>query len=165
MKTGGLCLCNKELRQAFIDKLMGFIEEDVKLAEETGAEVPCFYSLSQDDVYDDAFCQCEECSKIIEKSGFSGYLIQFVNKIAREVAKKYPNIKIEHLAYLSFIEPPKDDTLPDKNIITRLAHLRSDLFHSITTNQMRSICVISRSGLRLRRKREANCICGSICTI
>ncbi|MBQ5777195.1 MAG: DUF4838 domain-containing protein, partial [Oscillospiraceae bacterium] len=131
MKTGGLCLCNKELRQAFIDKLMGFIEEDVKLAEETGAEVPCFYSLSQDDVYDDAFCQCEECSKIIEKSGFSGYLIQFVNKIAREVAKKYPNIKIEHLAYLSFIEPPKDDTLPDKNIITRLAHLRSDLFHSI----------------------------------
>ncbi|MBQ5778146.1 MAG: DUF4838 domain-containing protein, partial [Oscillospiraceae bacterium] len=132
LKAGGLCLCNQELREAFLEKLMGFIEEDIKLAEETGAEVPCYYSLSQDDLYDDAFCQCPECSRAIEKSGYSGYLIQFVNWIAREVAKKYPEIKIEYLAYLSFIEPPKDDTVPDSNVITRMAHLRSDLFHGIT---------------------------------
>ena len=132
MNSGGLCLCNEGLRKAFLEKLMGFIEEDIRLAEETGAEVPCYYSLSQDDLYDDSFCQCPECSKVIEKSGYSGYLIQFVNWIAREVAKKYPDIKVEYLAYLSFIEPPKDDTVPDSNVITRLAHLRSDLFHGIT---------------------------------
>ncbi len=132
IEDGGLCLCNQELRNAFLEKLMGYIEEDIKLAEETGAEIPCYYSLSQDDLYDDSFCQCDECSKLVEKSGFSGYLINFVNWIAREVAKKYPFIKIEYLAYLSFIEPPKDGTLPEPNVITRLAHLRSDLYHGIT---------------------------------
>ena len=66
--------CASGYRAAFTYKSSA--QAAARLAEETGAEVPCFYSLSQDDVYDDAFCQCEECSKIIEKSGFSGYLIQ-----------------------------------------------------------------------------------------
>ena len=105
-----------------------------ELAEKTGVELPCYYSLSMDDKDADYFfCQCDECSRILEESGYSGYVIRFVNRIAREINKIYPFVKFETLAYVIFTDPPKDDTLPDKNVIMRLAADRSDISHGITT--------------------------------
>ncbi|MBQ5777194.1 MAG: DUF4838 domain-containing protein, partial [Oscillospiraceae bacterium] len=77
------------------------------------------------------FCECDECAKTIKESGYSGYLIKFVNELSRRVLEKYPFVKLEYLAYMHFAEPPKDDTLPDKNVITRLAHLSADLQHGV----------------------------------
>ena len=124
------CLTNESLVEAVIEKLMGYIEEDRELEERTGVESPCFYSISLPDLVT-GFCECETCKAVLEKSGASGYLLYFVNKIARAVAEKYPDVKIETLAYNDYIDPPKDDTLPEKNVIIRLAQVNVDIIHGI----------------------------------
>jgi len=134
LKNGHYCFSNKSFFDTLVSRLLFIIKEDVELSEKTGAELPCYYSLSLDDK--DAgyfFCQCDECSKILEESGYSGYVIRFVNKVAEAVNRVYPHAKFETLAYVIFTDPPKDDTLPNKNVIIRLAADRSDISHGITT--------------------------------
>ena len=130
IRKGHYCLSNEEFFNALMEKLLGYIKEDVELAEKTGVELPYYYSLSFDDL--DAeyfFCHCPKCKKILEKSGTSGYALQFINRVAREVKKLYPWVKIEFLAYVAFVHPPKDDTVPDENVVIRLAGDRSDMTH------------------------------------
>ena len=127
---GHFCLSNEEFFNALLEKLLAYIKEDVEIAEKTGIELPYYYSLSFDDL--DAeyfFCHCPECKKKLEKSGVTGYALQFINRIAREVGKLYPWVKIEFLAYVVFAHPPKDDTVPEKNVVIRLAADRSDMTH------------------------------------
>ncbi len=67
------------------------------------------------------FCQCDKCQAIAKREGSeSGPLLDFVNAIAREVKKKYPEVKITTLAYLESNKPPKN-IRPDDNVIIRLA--------------------------------------------
>lgn len=124
------CLSNEELVQAVTDKLLGFIEEDKKLAKEHGVEMPCFYDISFPDSMG-GLCQCAECKAAMAKSGNSGYAIRFVNKIAKVVAEKHPDVKLETLAYAVYTDPPLDDTLPEPNVIIRLAQVYSDIIHDI----------------------------------
>ncbi|MBQ9975199.1 MAG: DUF4838 domain-containing protein [Clostridia bacterium] len=134
LRNGHYCFSNEGFFDALVARLLFIIGEDLELAKKTGVEPPCYYSLSLDDKDADYFfCQCDKCSKILEKSGYSGYVIQFVNRVAREINKYYPSVKFENLAYVVFTDPPKDDTLPDKNVIIRLAADRSDISHGITT--------------------------------
>ena len=114
LREGHRCLTNKSFFDALVNKYTEIIEDDIRLSEETGVELPCYYSLSLDDLLEYCVCQCDECQKIIEKSGYSGYVMQFVNKIARELGKKYPFARFAMSAYLETIDPPKDDTLPEK---------------------------------------------------
>ncbi len=123
------CLTNDEFFEALLEKLMAYIDEDQKLAAKTGVEPPDFYSISFPD--DATFCDCEKCKAILEKSGPSGYALQFVNRIARAVAEKYPDVKIETLVYMNYLEPPKDDTMPENNLIIRLAQVYVDIIHGI----------------------------------
>ena len=130
IKVGHFCLSNEEFFNALLEKLLAYIKEDVELAEKEGVELPYYYSLSFDDL--DAeyfFCHCPECKKKLEKSGITGYALQFVNRIAREVKKQYPWVKIEFLAYVVFVHPPKDDTVPEENVVIRIAGDRSDMTH------------------------------------
>jgi len=124
------CLTNEEFADAILNKVLSYIEEDRFLAEKEGVELPCFYSVSFPDSVG-KFCECEACKKVLEESGESGYALRFVNKIARGVAEKYPDVKIETLIYHMYLNPPKDDTLPEKNIILRLAQVYVDIIHDI----------------------------------
>lgn len=132
MIKGHNCFTNEAFFNAFVEKLLVIIEEDVKLSEEEGIEFPFKYSLSPDDLSAAAFCQCEKCEAIIEKSGYSGYLMDFGNRILREINKKYPFVRLEMLAYADFVEPPKDGLLPDKNLDVELAHVHSDITRPIS---------------------------------
>lgn len=127
---GHPCLNNDEMFQTLLDKLLHNIGQQCATAEAAGVESPCFWSVSLNDT-EVGICQCEKCKAQIEKSGLSGYLLQFINRLAREVAKVYPNAKLETLIYESYIEPPADDTAPDKNVIIRLANVDSDIHHDI----------------------------------
>ncbi|MBR3848074.1 MAG: DUF4838 domain-containing protein [Oscillospiraceae bacterium] len=134
IRKGHYCFSNEEFFNALLNKLLGFIKEDVELSEKTGVELPYYYSLSLDDLDADYFfCQCPKCKKILEESGHSGYVIRFINRIAREVKKVYPWAKFETLAYVIFAIPPKDDTVPDENVVIRLACDRSDMTHGFVS--------------------------------
>ena len=127
LKEGHRCFSNEGFFNALLEKLLGIIKEDVELAEKTGVELPDFYSISMDDLMGYCFCECPECTKILKEAGRSGYVIKFINRLAREVKKVYPWVKLETLAYLEYIELPKDGTLPDENVIIRLADVYIDL--------------------------------------
>lgn len=138
IKNGHYCFSNEGFFQALLNNLLNIIREDVELHEKYGTELPCFYSLSLDDRDAEySFCQCESCAKILREAGPSGYTLQFVNRIAREVAKVYPFARFETLAYVCFVEPPKDDTLPEPNVIVRLAVDASDMLHGIRSSANR----------------------------
>lgn len=131
MRTGSYCFANEEFFQTLLKKVLAFIEEDVALAKKTGVELPCCYAVSLDDINKDFFCECDECVKVMEESGDTGYMLRFVNRVAREVAKVYPFAKILTSAYANCIEPPKDGTIPEKNMVIYLADLFSDMARGI----------------------------------
>jgi len=125
------CLENEELCEALIEKLFAYIEEDKALSEEKGVPMPDYYDISFPDNMG-GMCQCEKCRAAIEKSGTSGYALNFVNKVARATAKKHPDVMLETLAYAVYIDPPKDDTLPEKNVIIRLANVYIDIINKLS---------------------------------
>ena len=56
-----------------------------------------YVSVSQND--NQLFCQCEKCKKSYEKYGKFGTLILYVNEVAKEVEKIYPDLKIQTYSY------------------------------------------------------------------
>lgn len=77
-------------------------------------------------------CECPLCRERLEKSGGTGNVLRFVNRMARAAAKVYPDTLVETLAYWTYMELPKDDTVPEKNVIIRLADLDIDILHSLS---------------------------------
>lgn len=76
------------------------------------------YSVSQNDWYNN--CQCENCKKMDDEEGSpSGLLLRFVNAIAAQTEKVYPDKLIDTLAYQWTEKPPKI-TRPGRNVRVRL---------------------------------------------
>ncbi|MBE6548403.1 MAG: DUF4838 domain-containing protein [Ruminococcaceae bacterium] len=78
-------------------------------------------SISQNDSFVlNSYCQCEECSKIIEREGApSGALIYFVNAVAEKIEAEFPDVIVDTLAYQYSVKPPKY-IKPRKNVCVRL---------------------------------------------
>ena len=76
------------------------------------------FSVAQNDNGD--FCSCEKCRAFDEAEGSSSAsVIRFVNKIAENIEKDYPNVLIHTFAYMHTRKPPKT-VKPKKNVIVRL---------------------------------------------
>ena len=95
-----LCLTNPDVVEIATKKVRQWIEEHPEAT---------IISVSQNDWYNP--CTCPECSKIDEAEGsHAGSLIAFVNKIAENIEKDYPNIVIDALAYQYARTPPRTNT-------------------------------------------------------
>ncbi|KEQ28939.1 hypothetical protein N180_15435 [Pedobacter antarcticus 4BY] len=115
-----LCLTNKELQKQFIINTLEWIREN-----------PTYdiVSVSQNDNRE--YCKCDNCQKVIKAEGsVSGLLMQFINKVAQAVELKYPEKRIETLAYYSTEKAPAI-TKPRANVIIRFAPIDADVGHSI----------------------------------
>jgi len=86
-------------------------------------------SVSQND--NDKYCRCAQCAAIDEREGTPmGSLLTFVNAVADEVAKTYPNVKVGTLSYWYTRRPPK--TLrPRPNVQIQLCSIECCLIHPI----------------------------------
>lgn len=129
INTGQLCLANKELLEVFKQEVRDSIKASYEKADRLGEKRPAFFSVSLNDTK--GLCECDECTKLIQEKGESGYILSFVNQIADYIAPIYPDAKIETLSYWQYRIPPKDDTKPAKNMIIRLAEDRKDLMRSV----------------------------------
>jgi hypothetical protein len=68
----------------------------------------------------EGYCECANCKAIDDAEGSkSGTLIKFVNAVAEDIEKDYPNVKVNTLAYLGTFMPPKT-IKPHKNVLIRL---------------------------------------------
>lgn len=129
---GHMCLSNEEFYQAALEKLLGLIKEENRKCDEAGTERPYFYSVTFEDYVDREFtCECPECKKIINKAGKVGYILKFVNRLARDIGKIYSDVMLETLAYSVYVETPLDGTAPEHNVIIRYADIRQDMMHDL----------------------------------
>jgi len=125
-----LCLTNPELRAAFLAKLKGYIVSSRAEAEKNGQPAPQVFDVSQNDWR--GMCQCDNCQAITKaEETEAGPLLDFVNYLADEVRKDFPDVWIDTLAYMMTQKPPKT-IRPRDNVIIRLCDTDSNFTKSIT---------------------------------
>ncbi len=128
-ETAQPCLTSPAVYQTVLENVMKTIEQY------PGAK---FVSVSQNDNYD--YCKCESCRKMADELGNqTDVLLQFVNRIAAEVAKKYPGIHVHTFAYQYTAQPPKT-VVPADNVMIQLCTLTEKdlcLLHSYDDDECR----------------------------
>ncbi len=115
-----LCLSNPDVLKIVTRKMLEAIRRD---------PTATMYSVSQNDWYN--YCECKNCAEIVKQTGNqAGILIWFVNQVAEEVEKEFPNALIETLAYQYTREPPPN-IKPRHNVVPRLCTIECDFARPI----------------------------------
>jgi hypothetical protein len=108
-EDGQLCMTNPEVRKIVIERINNILDKNPQID---------FFAVDPNDAA--GFCNCPGCDKINKAEGaYSGALLQFVNAIAAEVAKKHPDVNIVTNAYRDSIKAPRT-TIPADNVVVRL---------------------------------------------
>jgi hypothetical protein len=110
-KQGGqLCLTNPDVLRLSV----AAVEEWIAAHPEA-----TILSVSQNDRY--GFCECDNCRRVEQEEGgaHSGPLLRYVNALAGQIEKKYPDKLIDTLAY-QYTETPPAVTRPRRNVRIRL---------------------------------------------
>ena len=107
-----LCMTNPDVVDIAAEKAKSWLRENPECK---------IVSVSQNDSFIlKSYCQCPECSRIIEKEGAaSGALIGFVNSVAEKIEEEFPNVTVDTLAYQYSVKPPKY-IKPRENVCVRL---------------------------------------------
>lgn len=118
-----LCLTNTEMRAELIKNVLAALRRDPKAK---------FISISQNDWY--GYCTCAECNKVVEEEGGaqSGLLVRFVNAVAEEIEKEFPEVFVETLAYQYTRKPPKS-VKPRDNVVIRLCTIECSFVEPLET--------------------------------
>jgi hypothetical protein len=117
---GQLCLTNPEVVKIAIQTVFRWIKET------PNAEI---FSIDQNDGY--LWCECDACAALDEAEGsHSGTVLNFVNQIADTVAKVYPEVKLQTLAY-AYTEIPPKTIVPRENVTIRMCHYNYCNAHAI----------------------------------
>lgn len=108
------CISNPEVVKLFVSY---FLE---RLENEPGQEAA---SISSND--GSSYCECSKC--LAMNKDLSTRVLMFINEVARQVARKYPDRYLAFYAYAFNETPPVAEGLRvEPNVITVLAHYFSD---------------------------------------
>ena len=112
---GQICWTNPKTVRLFSQKLRQFILEDQK---KYGKPYPWLYEISDND--NGYRCHCKNCLAMAGKyKGYTGIVIDFTNKVARTVAKEFPYVRIQMMAYKDVRDVPQG-IKADKNVWIRV---------------------------------------------
>ena len=88
-------------------------------------------SVSQNDTINN--CQCAQCKALDDAEGTpAASLLKFVNAIAADIERDYPNVRLDTLAYQYTRKPPKT-IRPRRNVIIRLCSIECCFAHPLDT--------------------------------
>jgi len=119
-----LCLTNEEMRKELVKNALEALRKN------PSANI---ISISQNDVQ--GFCTCEKCRAIDEANeSHAGTLITFVNQVAEEIEKEFPNVWVDTLAYQYTRKPPKL-VKPRKNVIIRLCTIECSFLQTLENGE------------------------------
>lgn len=89
------------------------------------------FSVSQNDCL--GACECEACQAVVREEGSqSGPILRFVNAVAQETAKVYPDKLIDTLAYWYSLDAPRH-AFPHPNVRVRLCSINCCQGHAYGT--------------------------------
>ncbi len=121
-----LCLTNEAMRAELTRNALEWIRANPT------AEI---ISISQNDMFGGGFCECAACRQVVAEEGVeSGVLLRFVNAVAEEIEKQYPNILVETLAYGPTRQAPRV-TRPRRNVLMRLCSIECDFGHPVGSGE------------------------------
>jgi len=107
-----LCLTNEECRKELVKNSLDYLRKDTNIK---------FLVVAPEDKGEKSRCQCEKCMAIEKIEGApSGPLLRFVNAVAEDVNKEFPDVKIITCAY-SYTRKPPALTKAGKNVIIFLS--------------------------------------------
>ena len=106
-----LCMSHPDVERIILEQLLDHHEANPHVR---------FYEISPNDGR--GYCECPKCKAIDDAAGGTamGALLRTLNRIAGEVEKVYPEVRITTLAYLGTFRPPVNER-PHRNIIITLA--------------------------------------------
>ena len=114
---GCICMSNPEVVKVTLDSLRKMIKKD--RAELPKEQWPTVYDISTLDNSPN-LCLCPECKKIMDEEGCqTGLLLRYINQVASEIRKEYPEIIIRTFGYSASATPPTK-TLPADNVLIQL---------------------------------------------
>ncbi len=118
---GQVCLSNPQTRQLFASRLREYIQADRKAQPEN---YPVIYVIEPNDNNDK--CVCPACLALEKKYGaYSGTLLEFINAIADDISRDYPDVRVQTAAYM-FSEKAPQGIVPRPNVLIKLAQLGSE---------------------------------------
>ncbi|HWW00553.1 MAG TPA: DUF4838 domain-containing protein [Candidatus Acidoferrum sp.] len=116
------CLSNPEVLKMAIARVRQWLKEHPEAT---------IISVSQNDT--GKWCQCDQCKALDEAEGSpEASLLRFVNAIAQDIEKDYPNLRIDTLAYQYTRKPPRA-IRPRSNVIIRLCSIECCFAHPLAT--------------------------------
>ncbi|MBI5820267.1 MAG: DUF4838 domain-containing protein [Verrucomicrobia bacterium] len=119
-----LCLTNDELCKEVTSNVLATLRKNPDAR---------FIDISQNDWRRN--CTCEKCKALDEKEGSpAGSLVHFLNKVAAEVEKEFPDVLVESLAYQYTRKPPKC-VKPRDNVLIRLCTIECSYIQPLTGEQ------------------------------
>ena len=116
-KHGTLCMSNPDVRRITLESLRNYIKKDHESRPKD--QWAYLYDISTLDASPN-LCLCPECKKIIDYEGSqTGLLLDYINYIATEIKKEYPEIIIRTFGYSASRVPPKK-IMPAENVLIQL---------------------------------------------
>ena len=133
-KYGQLCLMNPGTRQAMLKVVRELLAKRYAMKASLSLPSMQFFDMSHMDNGD--YCHCEACTKFAQGHGdaFSAVNLDFVNYIADEIAKDYPDIIFTTFAY-TFTEKPPKGIRPKENVLVLLCDTQSSEAAPIESSQ------------------------------
>jgi hypothetical protein len=117
-----LCLTNPDVLRIVTQRVLELMRANPRAT---------IFSVSQNDCYN--FCECAACRAATEEEGAqSGLLIRFVNAIAAESCKEFPDKLIDTLAYQYSLDAPQL-SVPHPNVRVRLCSITCCQGHTYGT--------------------------------
>ena len=118
--VGQLCLTNPDVVKIVTNNVLE------KLRKNPNVRI---VDVSQND--NARYCQCENCARIdAEEESQAGTMIRFVNAVAEEVEKEFPNVLVQTFAYQYTRKPPKY-TKARHNVLVRYCTIEACFRHAI----------------------------------
>ena len=121
------CLTNPDVLRIVTSNVLEAIKADPTAG---------IYGVSQND--NRLYCQCPACAAVDEEEeSHAGTVVRFVNAVAEEVEKHYPNAIIETLAYQYSRKPPKKTRLRH-NVMPCLCSIECDFHKPLDVSPFKS---------------------------
>lgn len=116
--TNQLCLSNPDVLRIVTENALERLRKNKRE----------FISISQNDNTD--YCTCDKCRAIDEEEGSpSGIMLRFVNSVAAEIEKEFPDVLVDTLAY-QYTRHYPSKTKPRHNVAVRLCSIECDFRHA-----------------------------------
>ena len=121
-QTAQICLTNPDVLRIVTQRVLE------RMRSNPQAKI---FSVSQNDFQ--GYCTCEQCNRVAENEGSqAGPVLHFVNAIAEQTSKEFPDKLIDTLAYEYTLKAPRH-VRPGPNVRVRLCSIRCCQGHGYGT--------------------------------